>query len=101
MRAAIQSVQEGPQSRAAGHGSGPLATAIQQGAPGTLSGWLDRLAGDESNEAQRVALWLAVGHLAKEKDRERIERVEARTPREKKARQLALDWLDELKGSED
>ena len=101
VRAAIQSVREGPQSRPAGRWAGPLATAIQLGKPGTLDHWLVSLAGDESSEAQRVALWLAVGHLAEEKDRQRIEDVKARTPRENKARQLALDWLDELKGSRD
>ena len=46
--------------------------------------------------SRRVALWLAIGHLATEEHRLRILSIQTGTQRETKARQLALDWLDEV-----
>ena len=95
---AIGSIREGPQERPAARGSGPLAQAIQRGNPAALNQWLDELEQPQGLEAKRIALWLAVGHLAQGTHRSRIQAIKAKTPRETKARQLALDWLDEVVG---
>ncbi len=93
---AIQAIREGPQIRTKSSGSGPLALAIRAGSADPLADWFDELGAEGSTEARRVALWLAIGHLAKERHRLQIENTKPRSARETKARQLALDWLDEL-----
>ena len=96
--AAILSVQEGDQERSIARGSSPIAQAIQRKDPGVVNDWLDELSQPSGLEAKRVALWLAVGHLAQRQHRDRIKDISTRSPREAKARQLALDWLDEVMG---
>lgn len=96
VRTAIQSIREGPQVRPTASGAGPLALAIRDGKVDQLDDWFEELDGDRSTEARRIALWLAIGHLADKRHRPRIEIMKARSVRETKARQLALDWLDEI-----
>ena len=93
---AVRSVREGPQSRKKIRNSGSLAAAIERGSSTVVSDWLDELSQNEASESRRVALWLAIGHLATEEHRLRILSIQTGTQRETKARQLALDWLDEV-----
>lgn len=96
LEAALLALERGPQRRPAAAGRGPLAQALRRGDPKALKRWVAELSSPAANEDRRIALWLAIGHLARPEDKKRLEEISALSQREREARQLALDWLAEI-----
>jgi hypothetical protein len=88
---ALQTALEAIDKRPPGHSK--MARAARSQDHQHFSAWADKLAQPGLSEAQRIALWITLGHIGIESDLPRLSTMTAQSPGEALARQRALTWI--------
>ncbi len=70
-----------------------MARLIRAGDSSQLDHWAAQLERQTLSQQQRIVLWVALGHVAKEQDLERLNSIPAKSIAEAKARTRALLWI--------